>query len=97
MKSFITAAGLMASIVGFSTLGATGVSAQSFRLCEGEYQEASKGRCPQSEPYAYCYTAEAEAARICRAHGSTGKPLMVSMRSVGGNKCGYTSWTVTCQ
>jgi hypothetical protein len=80
-----------------AALFSTGASAQTFRLCSGEYFEPWKGQCPASEAYAYCYTAENEAARICRDKGANGKPLMVKMRAVPGNKCGYAEYEVTCQ
>jgi hypothetical protein len=81
-----------------AVLFSTSANAQSFRLCAGEYFENSKGgQCPASEPYAYCYAEQAEANRICRAHGATGKPLMVKLRDVPGHKCGYATYSVVCQ
>jgi hypothetical protein len=89
--------GAAATVLCLGIIGASGAHAESFRLCEGEYFETWKGQCPASEPYAYCKAAEAEATRICRAQGASGKPLMVTLRSIPGNKCGYTTYSVTCQ
>lgn len=97
MKHLNIVLAMAASAFVLPAIAASGAHAQSFRICEGEYQEPGKGKCPQTDAYAYCGTSEREAVRICRASGSNGKPLMVQMRTARGNKCGYAYWTVTCQ
>jgi hypothetical protein len=76
----------------------TNASAQQFTLCEGEYSEPNKGSpCAKDQAYAYCGTAAAEVDRICKASGASGTPSMVVIRNIGGNKCGYAFWNVTCK
>lgn len=84
-------------------LGAAALAAPAgagtYSLCEGEYSEARKGsKCPENQPYMYCYgSAAAVAASLCKQEGSTGKPTVVQLRSIGGHKCGYTFYQITCQ
>ena len=81
-----------------ATLFITAASAGTYSLCIGEYWEPNKGQCPSGQPYAYCYSdPKVEAAKLCKQEGSSGVPQVVQLRSQGGNKCGYTFYTITCQ
>lgn len=85
-------------VFALAVLSAVPASAQNFTLCEGEYWESEKGnKCTDHEVYAYCYTAKQVAQDKCSQLGASGEPKMVSMRSVPGNKCGYTNFRVACQ
>jgi hypothetical protein len=90
--------GSLAAFLG-ATLCVTAASAGTYSLCIGEYSEPEKGSpCPRGQPYAYCgVDPKAEATKLCRQEGSSGDPLVVHLRSQGGNKCGYEFFTITCQ
>lgn len=70
---------------------------QQITMCQGEHADQRRNRCNAYEAFAYCGTAEAEAKRICKELGSNNDPRIVVLRSVKGNKCGYTNILVVCQ
>jgi hypothetical protein len=66
---------------------------QTFSVCEGEYER----RCPPHEGYTYCGTIDGFATNLCQQSGATGDFTKVKLTDIGGNKCGYAMWRVTCK
>ena len=74
--------------------GASSACAQSYTVCEGEYE----GNCAyQHDGYAYCGSVAALAKQICRQSNGTGDSANVEINSHDGNKCGYGLWRITCK
>ncbi|WP_143747965.1 hypothetical protein [Mesorhizobium temperatum] len=91
--------GLAGAILVLSVLGTTELAAQTFTICEGEY-EVPRGKrvgCRGAyDSYVYCGETKKRAKKLCEEAGASGSFTAVRLNTYGGNKCGYGFTRITC-
>lgn len=93
------------SLLLISMLGIHNGYAGTYNVCQGEYSERGKGKCPPGQPYVYCPAKgdkenkilKQKAASLCEQEGSKRAPTIVHLRNESGNGCGYGFYQVTCK
>jgi hypothetical protein len=85
--------------LGFIILGGQSASAQSFKVCIGEFEANCPGGKPGHDQFIGCRDSKPWAEQACKVQGSD-KPAQYQIipgNGVPGNQCGYRVDTVICR